>query len=157
MTKEDFESVWKNVLVPKASALGAVDGDLDKLRSKVKNYLASAGWVLPSGEMSFVSKTDKASCLSAAADQIARVVPTLVESRRVTRMQVTAATVSANFVSDPAAHVSASALPGMASMGDRCPRCSGSMEPVGLVNDRVGLYCTRDRVVLPLPEGTQLR
>lgn len=154
MKKDTFENLWTNILSAKAASAGVSDGDLDEVRSSVKSALVSAGWVESSGACSFLSNTDKGNCLTAAAEQIQRVAPNLVNNRKVTRMQVMSASATTDFAPNNA--VSAS-LPGMAKVGDRCSKCSGTMDVVGLVNDRAGLYCSRDRVVLPLPSGTSLK
>lgn len=156
-----FEQLWQDLEVS-AKTAGIIDGDLDIVRSSVKNLLVTAGWADPSGVVSFVSTSDQATCVEAAKTELARLAPTLSTQRKLVtaelsshqnKMQVLSAGAATDFTGTG---VSASA-PTMAKAGDRCPRCSGAMEPVGLVNDRAALYCDKDRVVLPLPFGTSLR
>lgn len=168
-----FESVWKE-LEPKARALGAIDGDIDRVAIAARNLMITAGWASRDGTCDFVSDTDRATCLKATSEVVENTTKLVVAQRRVvharpgfgvTKAQVLAggarATISAQVASTvelTSTQIAANAFaPGFAKVGDRCPRCSGSMEPVGLVNERAGLYCPRDRVVLPLSADQSVR
>ena len=168
-----FESVWSTSLEPKARALGAIDGDLDRVRAAAKSLMITAGWTNNTGDCSFVNEGDLSNCLSATVQLVENTTKSVVAQRRVvtakagfgpTKAQVVAGSAralvsaSAPTVELTSTQVAASNFaPAMARVGDRCPRCSGSMEPVGLVNERAGLYCPRDRVVLPLPADQSVR
>jgi hypothetical protein len=160
-----FDNFWSSIEA-KARELGAVDGDLPQIRIAVKNVLVTAGWADVSGIVNFLSETDKASALSAATAEVQRLSPALTQARKLTftaGFQPTKGSLSASASASPVLEmsnvesVSSSFSPQMAKVGDACPRCSGSMQPVGLVNDRSALYCPKDRVVMPLPTGVSLR
>jgi hypothetical protein len=174
--KTSFEQLWAGELEAKARAAGAIDGDIPRIRSAAKNLLISAGWAETTGECHFLSDGDKGACLTAAAETIERTTGQLVSERNLvrattqpgfspTKTQVLAgsaqAAVSAGvetMVLESVQQVSAGSFtPACAKLGDRCPRCSGSMETVGLVNDKASIYCTRDRVVLPLSSDYSMR
>lgn len=162
-----FENFWLP-LEAKAKAVGVKDGDLTAVRASVKNLLVTAGWSDSAGNTSFLSASDQASCLAAAEAEVSRVAPTVAASRKLvvsSGFHPTKASVSAG-ISPPMTLTEMSSVPTvsasnfrpeMGKAGDRCPRCSATMEPVGLVNDRAALYCAKDRVVTPLPSGTSLR
>lgn len=40
--------------------------------------------------------------------------------------------------------------PVMAKFDEKCPRCGSAMQAVSLVNAKMAVFCTRDRVVLPV-------
>jgi hypothetical protein len=158
-----FDNFWSSIEA-KAKELGVVDGDLPQVRTAVKNVLVTAGWADVSGGVNFLSDNDKAAALSAATTEIQRLSPTISQSRKLTftaGFQPTKNRLSANTTTtlemSNVESVSSSFTPHMAKVGDACPRCSGSMQPVGLVNDRSALYCPKDRVVMPLPTGVSLR
>jgi len=165
--KLSFSDLWATHLEAKALAAGAVDGDFQSIRVAARNVLVSAGWDDGQGALNFVSNTDLASCIKAAVEAVetsahlashhrlaARAQPVVGASA--TKAQVLSAYSMAEFTSAQKAPV-ASFSPLMAKPGDRCPRCSGSMEPVILVNDKPAVYCTKDRVVLPLSIDAQNR
>lgn len=169
-----FESVWKENLEPKARALGAHDADLDRARTAAKNMMIAAGWATVDGKCEFISENDLKNCLETTTPVVEKATQTAMADRRVVTAQTGFVPTKAQVVAGAAkALVSAGAEPveltsaqvttasnslaGLAAVGDRCPRCSGSMDPVGLVNDRAGLYCPRDRVVLPLPANQTVR
>ncbi len=164
MIKTTFETIWEKSLETVARQNGAVDGDLHRVRTAAKNLLVAAGWAQPSGDCSFVSDADLQACVSAAVPAVTRAAKQAESERRLapptpglspTKRQIMA---GAETVELTSAQLTASAFsPQMAQVGDRCPRCSGSMEPVGLVNERAGLYCVRDRVVLPLASEQAVR
>jgi hypothetical protein len=158
-----FDNFWSSIEA-KARELGAVDGDLPQIRSAVKNVMVTAGWADVSGSVNFLSKSDKASALSAATAEVQRLSPAITHARKLTftaGFQPTKGSLSASaspvLEMSNVESVSSSFSPQMAKVGDACPRCSGSMQPVGLVNDRSALYCPKDRVVMPLPTGVSLR
>lgn len=171
-----FNKLWKQGMEDDARRLGVIDGDLAAVRAKVKNTLVSGGWANAEGNVEFVTEQDAANALQAAQKTLIAASERLAKERKVVRTSsgvtptkasvLSASTVHVdpsekrvvNLTSAGNTHVDASAFsPKMGEVGDRCPRCRGSMDPVGLVNDRAGLYCTRDRVVVPLPTGTQVR
>jgi hypothetical protein len=170
-----FDKLWNQGMADDARRLGVVDGDLSRVRSKVKNLLIDAGWAKADGAVEFVTEQDAANALQAAHKVLTSAAASFSAQRKVvkasvghspTRAQVlSGSTISSAVSNDPvtvnltsANTVDAGSFnPEMGKVGDRCPRCHGSMEPVGLVNDRAGLYCPRDRVVSPLPAGTQVR
>lgn len=154
MKSISFEDIWGTTLVAKAKSAGVRDGDLDQVRSSVKNMLVSSGWVTADGKTNFLSSVDANAALSAATSHLEKVAEPLVQASKVTRAQVIQASMMTDFHSAGTSVVAG--LPGVATVGDRCTKCSGAMDVVSLVNDRVGLYCTRDRVVLPLPAGTEI-
>lgn len=153
--KTTFAYLWENGLEADAKRSGVIDGDLPKVRSKVKSMLISAGWCTPGGDVEFVSDEDYANCLQRAGKELAR-VSALVSSVR------KAEALSANAGSPTRAQVLAGAdvplqtkvsggfSPAMGEVGDPCPRCQGPMQVVAIANSRAALYCTRDRVVTPL-------
>jgi len=158
-----FDNFWSSIEA-KAKELGVVDGDLPQVRTAVKNVLVTAGWADVSGIVNFLSDNDKAAALSAATAEVQRLSPAISQSRKLTLtagFQPTKNSLSANTTTtlemSNVESVSSSFAPQMAKVGDACPRCSGSMQPVGLVNDRSALYCPKDRVVMPLPTGVSLR
>lgn len=158
-----FDNFWSSIEA-KAKELGVVDGDLPQVRTAVKNVLVTAGWADVSGIVNFLSDNDKAAALSAATAEVQRLSPAISQSRKLTLtagFQPTKNSLSANTTTtlemSNVESVSSSFTPQMAKVGDACPRCSGSMQPVGLVNDRSALYCPKDRVVMPLPTGVSLR
>lgn len=162
-----FDNFWQPIEA-KAKALGVSDGDLPHVRSSVKNVLIASGWADPAGAVNFLSDTDKGACLAAAEAEVARLAPAMNQSRKLTfsaGFQPTKHNLSASTTTAPGAFtemanvqtVSSNFSPTMAKVGDACPRCSGAMQPVGLVNDRAALYCPKDRVVQPLPSGVSLR
>lgn len=173
--KTTFDDLWKKGLENDARSLGVIDGDLPKVRSKVKNVLIRAGWATAAGDVDFVTDMDAANALQAARKELNRVSERLVAERKVvrasktpgmapTKAQVLNASAESLTPGPQQVHlestqhaVEASFLPKMAQVGDRCPRCHGSMTPVGLANSRGGLYCTKDRVVVPLSADTQVR
>jgi hypothetical protein len=158
-----FDNFWSSIEA-KAKELGVVDGDLPQVRTAVKNVLVTAGWADVTGIVNFLSDNDKAAALSAATAEVQRLSPAISQSRKLTLtagFQPTKNSLSANTTTtlemSNVESVSSSFTPQMAKVGDACPRCSGSMQPVGLVNDRSALYCPKDRVVMPLPTGVSLR
>lgn len=176
--KQSFESLWSRHLEPKAKAHGVRDGDVSKVRTAVKNLLVTAGWADQNGATSFGSIKDFNACLSAATQTIDRVAPPLAAERKLTTVRAgftptKSQMLAGSAVALPAAtgewtpvtlesvpEVQVAAVtfsPLLAKLGDKCPRCSGSMQPVALVNDRAALYCNRDRVVLPLPPEQTMR
>lgn len=153
-----YDDVWMG-LEKAAKAEGANDKDLETMRSKVKSFLVDCDWVTPDGEVTVVSVRDKAAMIKAASDQVQRLLPAVVGTRLAasiqanvgfapTKGQVVAG--STTFSSLLREASSNNNLPMLASVGDRCPKCSSSMKVVRLVNDKAGLFCTSDRVVLPL-------
>lgn len=158
-----FDNFWTSIEA-KAKELGVVDGDLPQVRTAVKNVLVTAGWADISGAVNFLSDKDKAAAVSAATAEVQRLSPTIAQSRKLTfnsGFQPTKNSLSANTTTSlemsNVQSVSSNFAPQMAKVGDACPRCSGSMQPVGLVNERSALYCPKDRVVMPLPAGVSLR
>jgi len=168
-----FDEIWNQGMEANAKALGVRDGDLPKVRAKVKNLFISAGWASPEGDVEFVSQLDAANALQAARKELSRVAERVAHEGKVVR--ATAGTtptksqvLSASAGSDPTGPTTATIhtshtieagafAPKMGKVGDRCPRCMGSMEPVGLANGKGAIYCTRDRVVVPLSQDTQVR
>lgn len=168
--KTTFAALWDK-LEPKAKAAGVLDGDLGEVRSSVKNVLISGGWTDAHGVVTFLSDRDQVTALTAAVETIKNVAPVLADQRQAVRASVgftptkaqvlsgsatspvTAAPtpVALSSIQNPAAAPTSAFAPVMAKIGDKCPRCSGAMEPVALANDRAGIICMRDRVVLPLP------
>jgi hypothetical protein len=167
--KSSFSQVWSKHLEAKAREAGAIDGDIPRLQNSAKNLMVSAGWTSPDGQCDFVSPQDLSACVQAAAEEIASTAQKLAGERRLRRLPVGSTTTKSQVTSGSAHQIgaaaelssaqttSSSAMPIMAKPGDRCPRCSGSMRSLGLVNDRAGLYCQRDRVVLPLSADFQMR
>jgi hypothetical protein len=162
-----FDSFWQSIEAD-VKDLGISDGDLAHARSSVKSVLVAAGWADPSGSVNFLSESDKASCKAAAEAEVARLAPVMNQSRKLsfsagfqpTKNSLTASTTTAAGAFTEMANVqtvSSNFSPALAKLGDACPRCSGTMQPVGLVNDRAALYCPKDRVVQPLPLGVSLR
>lgn len=157
-----FESFWQSLEV-KAKELGVGDGDLPQLRSGVKNVLVAAGWSNTSGKLEFLSASDQSACEAAAMAEMQRVAPAMAQSRKLTftsgfnptKHNLSASTTTTEMAS--VSPVTSAFSPMMAKVGDTCPRCSGSMQAVGLVNERSALYCPKDRVVMPLPSGVTLR
>lgn len=160
----NFESFWQS-LEPKAKGTGMSDGDLAHARSSVKNVLVAAGWSDSSGRIEFLSSADQAACENAALAEVQRIAPSLVQSRKLvftdgfhpTRHSLSAQTQPQAALAEMTPVVSSNFHPTLAKVGDNCPRCSGAMQAVGLVNDRSALYCPKDRVVMPLPSGVSLR
>ena len=166
-----FEELWQSGMEANAKDLGVLDGDLATVRSKVKNLLIRAGWAQSDGSVGFVSDLDHANALQACRKELNAAADKLVSERKVvrasavpgstpTKEQVLSA--SSNVPQEatlyPSAIVDASsALPKIGHIGDRCPRCSASMQPVGLANNKAALYCTQDRVVVPLASDITVR
>ena len=130
------------------------------LRAAVKGTLIDAGWAQPDGTLTFSSKADAAAAYKAS---IRRFQPLAERLAREARVQVgstpTRASVSASASAPanvPLTSLNGSSFhPGVPGLHDNCPRCSSPMQPVRLVNERVAIFCSKDRVVLPLPVGTQ--
>ncbi len=167
-----FNHLWQTILEPKAKDMGLIDGDMPKVRSAVKNMMVSAGWSDVEGKVDFISAEDLNAGMEASLDIIKVIGPTLVASRRVThrhgftptKTQIVDTTVSPVVQASvepveltSTQSVTAAFHPEMGKVGDRCPKCSGSMEPVALVNERGAIMCQRDRVVTPLPIGYSVR
>lgn len=175
-----FDKLWNQGMADDARKLGVIDGDLLTVRSRVKALFVSAGWAQPDGTVEFVTEQDAANALQAAREVVEKTSTRLAAERKVvrahpvsagttpTKMQVLSGNArpidhineagsSSAVLHSTGAVATASFNPKMGQVGDRCPRCHGSMEPVGLVNERGALYCSRDRVVQPLPDGTQVR
>ena len=164
-----FDNLWTSELEAKAKAFGVIDGDLSRIRATVKNALISADWALNDGSLLFSSENDKANAVKAAVEVLSAASQRQVAERRVTvrptvgssptKAQVLQASTGVDSMSFSSVSTvkSGSFSPDMAKAGDKCPRCSGAMDPVGLVNDRAALYCPRDRVVLPLPPASSVR
>ena len=156
-----FENFWQD-LERKAKDQGVGDGDLSQVRRAVKNVLIAAGWADAAGNVEFLSEADKTACKAAADAEVARVVPAMAQARTLnftagfhpTKNALQASTATEMTAVSP---VSAAFNPVLAKVGDKCPRCEGSMQAVGLVNERAALYCPKDRVVMPLPSGVSLR
>lgn len=129
----------------------------DALRAAVKGTLIDAGWASPDGTLTFSSKADATAAYRAS---LRRFQPLAERLAREAQVRFTGAPMRASVSASaevPFTPVSGAAFhPGVPSVHDKCPRCSSAMEPVRLVNDRVGIFCSKDRVVLPLPVGTQL-
>ena len=164
-----FEDMWRQGMEEDARKLGVRDGDLPKVRAKVKNLFISAGWGKADGSLEFVSQLDAANALQAAKKELSAVAERVAQQSKVvqaaagttpTKSQVLSASSDtpklATLHSSHTLEAGAFA-PKMGSVGDRCPRCHGSMEPVGLANGKAAIYCIRDRVVTPLPQDTQVR
>lgn len=157
-----YEDFWQ-VLEAKAKELGLTDGDLPHVFTAVKNVVVSAGWADQTGAMSFLSESDKEACVQASFAEIERIAPKLEHERKLTfksgfsptKSNLKPGTTTAQISSTGT--LSSSSLVAMGKPGDRCPRCSGSMQPVGLVNDKAALYCPKDRVVLPLAGDASIR
>ncbi len=161
-----FESFWAQNLEPKAKAHGVVDGDLSRIRGAVKNLLISAGWATVEGAMTLSSDKDAANCLTAAAASVDATAPFVAAERKVVRVSAGStptkgmlrASADGDSVVDFASQTTVNPeFPVLASVGDACPRCKGSMEPVALANNKAAVYCNRDRVVLPLPANLEVR
>jgi len=169
-----FDKLWNRGMADDARRLGVVDGDLASIRSKVKNRLIDAGWAKADGTVEFVTEQDAANALKAAQDTLVAAASKVTTERKVVRASVGTSPTRSQVLSGSARPIGSqpnvatlmsanttvdagSFNPEMGKVGDRCPRCHGSMAPVGLVNDSAGLYCPRDRVVQPLPAGTQVR
>jgi len=171
-----FDNLWNKGMASDARSLGVRDGDLHTVRSKVKNLLVGSGWATPDGKVEFVTEQDAANALLAARNVIEEASATLSASAKIvvasagtspTKQQVLSGSAKATVVSSGTEQVTLTSTnsevvnaafhPKMAQAGDRCPRCHGAMEPVSLANERGGIYCRQDRVVLPLPTGTQVR
>ena len=158
MKKSNMETFWAKV-EPRARELGAQDSDNTILRSKVKNLLISASWGSPSGELSFLSDSDEANAISAAMDLVdeeaVKVVAVRHRANREIRVGCTptatgvSQAVSASTFS-PVGQAPVAPLPPPVTLDTRCPRCSSPMNTVGLANDGAAIYCSKDRIVLPL-------
>jgi len=164
-TKFSFDPYWNERLVPTAMKLGAIDGDLPRIRTAVKNTLITSGWANVHEMVEVTSLNDYNACLKAALDTVARVTPNLVASRTVVKktagMAPTKAALSASaqpqsVVLQSTQHIAAS-FPTTAHAGQTCPRCNSIMSAVTLANDQGAVYCRRDRVVLPLPSDHAVR
>ncbi len=163
-----FDQLWTSDLEAKAKALGALDGDLPRVRATVKNALISADWASNDGSLRFSSDNDQNNALKAAVEAMTSASQRAAAERKVTvkhagvaptRSQVLLASASApptTFSSVSPVRTGAFS-PESAKAGDKCPRCNSMMEPVGLVNERAALYCSRDRVVLPLSAESSVR
>lgn len=159
-----FDSFWQS-LEGTAKDLGVTDGDLPQLRTSVKSVLVAAGWADPSGKTEFLSASDEKACRAAAETEVSRLAPALAQARQLvftsgfhpTKNSLSAASAPVVTEMTSAQTVTSSFQPQMAKVGDSCPRCSGPMQAVGLVNDRSALYCPKDRVVEPLPVGVSSR
>jgi hypothetical protein len=166
-----FEGIWKDGLEGDAQKAGVRDGDLHRVRARLKALFIRAGWATPEGNVDFVSEEDAANALIAARRELDTVASKVAHEGRVTRSvagssptksQVLSAAMRseqqmATLHSSPQNEVSGSFAPRMGQTGDHCPRCSSAMEPVRLANQRAALYCTRDRVVIPMSPDTQIR
>jgi hypothetical protein len=127
----------------------------DALRAAVKGTLIDAGWAKPDGTLAFSSKADANTAYKAAMRRFQPLAERLAREARVRSPLPVSASVSAP-ANVPITSVNGSTFrPGVPGVHDKCPRCSSQMEPVRLVNDRVAIFCSKDRVVLPLPAGTQ--
>jgi hypothetical protein len=143
---------------PRARELGAQDSDVSELRSKVRNLVIAAGWGDIAGNLAFVSDSDQKNCISAAMtlvdDETVPLVAKRVRSNRKIRVGYAAsptggsAAISASTFAPVGAQTAA--LPDPVTPDTRCPRCASAMSTVGLANDGVGIYCSKDRIVLPL-------
>lgn len=165
-----FDNLWTSELEAKAKGLGVIDGDLPRIRASVKNALISADWVTNDGTVTFSSENDKSNALKAAVEVLTISSQRTTAERRVvvrpqagmspTKSQVLLAS-SASAAPTGFSSVSpvrnGAFSPEMAKAGDKCPRCNSTMEPVGLVNERAALYCSRDRVVEPLSADSSVR
>lgn len=161
--KNTFDAIWQQ-MEPNARELGIRDGDLPRIRSKVKSLFISAGWANKEGVVEFMNDLDAATALQAARKELERTARLVASEEAAsklvaragstpTKAQVLSASSSVSLHSTGVS--SGSFSPRMGSVGDRCPRCHGSMEPVGLANGKTAIYCTKDRVVLPLsPEDS---
>jgi hypothetical protein len=169
-TTSSFDHLWTSELEAKAKSLGVIDGDLPRIRATVKNTLISADWAANDGTVTFSSEEDRNNAIKAAVDVLTIASQRTAAERRVvvkptvgsapTKSQVLLASAGGDaltaFSSVSTVRTGAFA-PEMAKAGDKCPRCNSSMEPIGLVNDRAALYCSRDRVVLPLSASSSVR
>jgi hypothetical protein len=165
----NFDNLWTSDLEAKAKGLGVIDGDLPRVRAAVKNALVSADWAANDGSLTFLSENDRNNAVKAALDVLTTVSQRASADRRVTVKPTGSSPTKSQVLLASTAGAPTTAFasvtpvrngaftPDVAKAGDKCPRCSGSMEPVGLVNDRAGLYCSRDRVVLPLSAASSVR
>lgn len=164
MKKTTMESFWAGI-EGRARELGAQDSDVAQLRSKTKNLLISADWSDTSGNVTFSSDNDEKNAISAAVNLIEEETGTIIAKRvrnnREIRMgyspsssAITAganpAELQASTFRPAAESAQMSALPGPVTMDTRCTRCGGAMQATVLVNNGTGLYCSKDRIVLPL-------
>lgn len=164
-----FDQLWTSDMESKAKALGVIDGDLHRVRASVKNLLVTAGWAANDGSLSFTSETDRSNAITASMQVLTSTAQRTAAERRVTVaprgstptkasiLQASAAAPPQSASFSSASPVRVASFPALAKVGDRCPRCNGNMDPVGLVNDRGALYCPRDRVVLPLSPDVSVR
>lgn len=116
-------------------------------RAAARVLAMDVGWCDAAGNTSFISAADEAECIARIAE---------VAADKTRHAQVSRASLSAKAMAPedkPVAISASSAVPMLAKIGDRCSACGGPTIPVGLANDRLGLYCTNDRVVHPLPPG----
>lgn len=164
MKNTTMEEFWTGV-EGRARALGAQDSDVAQLRSKTKNLLVSAEWSDTSGNISFSSDNDEKNAISAAValieDETGALIAKRQRSNRVIRAgyaptssAITAGVSQTELTAStfrPAAETAHMAeLPGPVTMDSRCPRCNSAMQATGLVNNGTALYCSKDRIVLPL-------
>ncbi len=149
-----FSNLWDDGLADAARAAGVRDGDLNKIRAKVKATLVSATWADNEGKLCFANDADMAACLQTARAVVDSESPKYAHSHLKASLQgqhpnKTSLSAFLNPVT-PDTMISAGFSPVMAKPGDRCPNCSGNMLAVELVNQKPGLFCPADRVCLPL-------
>ena len=152
--KNTFSDLWNNGLVDVARKEGVRDGDLPKVRSSVKAALIRATWCNREGELEFSNDKDQANCLRRARQVVQSEAPKYAHSHLAASMagqspNKKALSAFLNPVT-PDTMLSAGFSPRMAKMGDSCPNCGGQMRAVELANSKPGLFCTHDRVCLPL-------
>jgi hypothetical protein len=152
--KSSVEKVYQTIET-EAKGNGVRDGDMDAVYRVVKATLVDAGWATSGGEVSFVSAEDAQNAMGAVRDAVLTLSKGLANRKVVlqpgsqpTKNHVSSAS-AVSFQSVPQA-VAGGFHATMAKVGDTCPKCNGSMQQVLLVNERSGLYCSKDRVVLPL-------
>ena len=158
MIKSNMETFWAKV-EPRARELGAQDSDVAVIRQKVKNLLISAEWCTSNGDVSFLSKGDEANAISAATtlvdDEAVHVVAKRHRGNRELRIGCTptangVATLMSASTFSPVGQAPVAPLPERVTLDTRCPRCSSAMGTIGLANDGAAIYCSKDRIVLPL-------
>lgn len=152
-----FQDLWATVLESKARQLGITSPvDVGAARQAVRSLCASVGW-LEGDDLSFVTVADKTTCLNSATAVLekrgqAAVMASLApkEGEFPTQARLVADTKAKQVPFVAAENVVTAAVPGLACADERCPRCSSTMLPVELVNGKTGMYCTQDRVVVPM-------
>ena len=154
--EKTFQDLWNRKFEAKARAQGAIDADIPTVQAAVKSLIVDSGWGTVSGSLSFVSVKDYETCVACATATLTAAVTKASGARQTKAILAanvlghspTSATLSANTYQ--VVRTTANFNPVMAKVGDNCPRCNSPMVPVGLVNGRTAIYCTQDRVVLPV-------